>query len=98
MIKHEVRTMPRGMPTYKVGTTVRLSEKQPKGSRLLTRYPGMRGVVIASTLGMSRVEWRPEGTTPGVILHYNTEIIRCNKFTLTPNADVTGLAPRKDEQ
>ena len=73
--------MPRGMPTYKVGTTVRLSKKQPKGSSLLTLYPGMRGMVIDSTLGMTRVEWHPPGTTPGVILHYNTDIIRCNNST-----------------
>lgn len=66
------------MRKYKNGTIVRLSKRQPKGSDLLSRYPGMRGVVIDSTLGMSVVKWQPEGTTPDVIIHYNTEIIRCN--------------------
>jgi hypothetical protein len=66
------------MRVYKEGTIVRLSPKQPKGSGLLKRYPGMRGIVTWGTLGMTRVKWHPEGATPGVILHYNTEIIRCN--------------------
>lgn len=68
------------MRIYKVGSAVRLTKKQPKGSNLLEKYPCMRGVVIYATLGMTRVKWMPEGTEPGEILHYNTEIIRCNKM------------------
>lgn len=66
------------MRIYTKGTVVRLSKKQPSGSGLDRRYPGMRGTVIFATLGMTRVLWKPSGTTPGIITHYNAEIVRCN--------------------
>lgn len=77
---HSVRGVRvRNMRKYKLGTIVRLTKKQPIGSTLLEKYPDMRGEVVWATLGMTRVRWSPKGAEPAVFVHYNTEIVRCNK-------------------